>query len=107
MSTLTINTEIGEFVLKRPNAGQRNACIAASEQNGKIQQSVFLSELLACCVVSHPFGSSNVKHGLNSLDTWDYDALVEGLETLLQPPEHVKKKLKTYSDLPDSETTST
>ena len=88
-----VKTNIGDFKLKAPDAGDRNdALIKAESDNGKIRQFVFLTTLLPTCIIKHPFTlndmdkrprAEKVAEKLKRMKIKDYDLLTKALGNIL------------------------
>ena len=97
MENIEVETTIGKFKLRKPNAGERNrALIKAEGEDGKLKQFVFLTELLPSCVVEHPFGAGkSLKQALDGMNLDDYDTISKAFgEVLKSSVASVKSDIK-------------
>ena len=85
-------------MLKKPTAGHRNNALIKAETPEGIKQSLMMVELLPHCIASHPFGTVPLRQALDSLDIDEYDKLVDGLRSLMNPVGDVEKKSETPSE---------
>lgn len=105
MDEISIKTEAGEIVLKKPTAGIRNKALVKGDTPEGFKRSVMMIELLPLCIKSHPWGMTSSPNGvspiritLDNLSIEDYDKLIDGLEELMGKGAEIKKKLTDTSD---------
>jgi len=95
---MEINITQGKVVLKKALAGARNKALMKAETVEGIKKTVLMVELLPHCIVSHPFGTTPIRQALDNLSIKDYDKLIGGLGTLMNPTESdVAKKSEELS----------
>jgi len=79
-----VQTSIGEFKLKKPNAGVRNRCLIMAEEaatEGKLfSMTVFMFEFIPFCIAKRPEvidQDTPIKQILDSLSQEDYNLIFE------------------------------
>lgn len=82
----------GTVVLKKPTAGARNRAVMKAETPDGIKNTIMMVELLPHCIVTHPFGTVKLTDALDALSIEEYDKLIEGLATLMNPEALESKK---------------
>jgi hypothetical protein len=105
MEEVKVSLKDGEVVLRKPNAGMRNAALIKAETPEGLKRSVMMVELLPACVKAHPWGMRPVKDALNSLSIDEYDKLIDALEEMMKPTDDIKKKSTEESDQEEKEKT--
>jgi len=81
---MEVNLVKGKFVLRKPTAGIRNDAMIKSETENGIKRTLFLTEMLPKCIMTHPFGTVPVRDALNALEFEEYDKLIEALKKLME-----------------------
>lgn len=86
MENVEVETTVGKFKIRKPNAGERNrALIKAEGEDGKLKQFIFLTELLPSCIVEHPFGAGKpLKQSLDGMSIDDYDTVTKAFGDILK-----------------------
>ena len=94
----TVNIKRGEVVLRKPLAGQRNKALIKAETRDGFKTTIYYTELLPECVHSHPFGSIPIKSALDSLQTDEYDLILDVLKNMLELEVDAEKKSEKPSE---------
>ena len=89
---MDVETSVGKFVLRRPNAGERNKVLIKTSNKGEVNEFEFMIELLPVCVVSHPLGVSKpLKGAIEELSVEDYDLVMRAFAELNKTSVDIKK----------------
>jgi len=107
IKTTTVETSVGQWILKKPKAGVRNRALINSQFNGKTNTPKFLVEILLGMIHKRPDGVDQtvpISDLLDSLEIEDYDALIMGTNDLINQQGDDKKKPNASSEtLSDTE----
>jgi len=98
MQEIEIKLKSGPVTLRKPNAGIRNKAMLKADTKDGIKYTLMFIELLPMCVKTHPWGVVPIRESLNKLDCDEYDKLIDGLKSLMDPPKDIEKNLESESD---------
>jgi len=92
---IEVETSIGTFKVRKPNAGQRNQALEKAETSWGLRNSILMAELLPKCIQHRPENiddTTPINQVLDSMEIEDYDKLVVAMSELIKGGDIEEKK---------------